>query len=172
MAILSRSRKRKLETPVYLWDWKKNEIDEEAVSKADYIIHLAGANMANKRWSNRRKQLLHDSRVKSAQLLFKEVKKRSNDLKAYISASAIGYYGTVTTDKIFTETDPPADDFLGKTCHEGEKSADSFKELGIRIVVIRTGIALTRKGGALSKMMAPIKLGLGAAIGTGRQYIP
>jgi len=172
VAILSRSKRPGTSVPVYFWDWSKNVIDEEAINGVEFIIHLAGANIADKRWSTKRKALLLHSRVKSAQLLFAEVRKQRTELKTFITASAIGYYGTVTTEKIFTETDPPADDFLGDTCREWEAAADKFEALGIRTVKVRTGVALSEKGGALTKMMTPINLGVGAAIGSGKQYMP
>lgn len=172
VSILSRWKRHRMNVPVHHWDWSKNEIEVEAIEQADYIIHLAGANIADKRWTAERKQLIIDSRINTAQLIFSKAKEENNKLKAFISASAIGYYGTVTSDKIFSETDSPAKDFLGETCRDWEESADRFVELGIRTVKIRTGIVLSGKGGALTKMMAPIKFGVGAAIGSGQQYMP
>ena len=172
VSILGRTRKNKKSIPTYIWDWSKQEIENEAIDTADYIIHLAGANIAGKKWTVNRKQLILDSRVKTGKLLFDKIKERNRDLKAFISASAIGYYGAITSDKLFTETDPAANDFLGDTCSLWEKSADRFKESGIRTVKIRTGVVLTSQGGALSKMITPVKLGIGSAIGSGKQYLP
>lgn len=156
----------------YSWNYQKNELDNKAFEKVDYIIHLAGANIGEQRWTRSRKELIIESRVKTAQLIFDEIKKRNNSLKAFISASAIGYYGTVTTETIFKETDLPANDFLGSVCKKWEEIADKFKEKGIRTVKIRTGVVLTEKEGALSKMITPVKMGMGSAIGTGKQYLP
>ena len=147
-------------------------LQKKAIDEADYIIHLAGANIGDKRWTDKRKQLIIDSRVKSAQLLFDTIKDRNKILKAFISASAIGYYGAITSDKIFTETDPAANDFLGETCRLWEQSAGQFNGLGIRTVKIRTGVVLTSQGGALAKMVAPVKIGIGSALGSGKQYLP
>ena len=105
-------------------------------------------------------------------MIFNKIKEQNKDLKAFISASAIGYYGTTTSQKIFTETDPPANDFLGDTCRQWEQICDKFNDSGIRTVKIRTGVVLTKQGGALSKMAIPIKLGVGSVIGKGRQYLP
>ena len=105
-------------------------------------------------------------------MIFEKLKENTNQVKAFISASAIGYYGTISTDKIFSETDAPANDFLGETCQQWEQSADRFEELGIRVVKIRTGVVLAKHGGALAKMITPINLGIGSAIGNGRQYLP
>lgn len=172
VAILSRARRQDTDIPTYTWDLDKREIEKEAIETADYIIHLAGANIGDKRWTAKRRKLIVDSRVKSGQLIFEKLKENKNQLKAFISASAIGYYGTITTDKIFSETDPPSSDFLGETCRQWEQSADSFEKLGIRTVKIRTAVVLTKQKGALAKMITPVKLGIASAIGSGRQYLP
>ena len=173
VAILSRaSRQDIIDIPTYFWNIDKNEIDKEAIEAADYIIHLAGVNIGEKRWTTKRKQIIIDSRVKSGQLLFYKIKETKSKLKAFITASAIGYYGTITTNKIFSETNPPSNDFLGETCRQWEQSADCFETLGIRTVKIRTGVVLTKKGGVLAKMITPVKLGIGSAIGNGKQYLP
>jgi uncharacterized protein (TIGR01777 family) len=172
VAILSRASRPNIDIPTYACNFDKSEIDNKAIEAADYIIHLAGANIGEKRWTNKRKQLIIDSRVKSGQLIFHNIKERKNKLKAFISASAIGYYGTQTTDIIFSENEPPANDFLGEVCRQWEKSADSFETLGIRTVKIRTGVVLTKERGALAKMITPVKFGIGSAIGNGRQYLP
>lgn len=172
VAILGRTCQKNGETPTYSWDIDKNEIEKEAIEKADYIIHLTGANISESKWTAKRKKLIIDSRVKSAQLIFEKLKENTNQVKAFISASAIGYYGTISTDKIFSETDPPSNDFLGETCRQWEQSVDRFEELRIRAVKIRTGVVLAKHGGALAKMITPIKLGIGSAIGNGRQYLP
>ena len=105
-------------------------------------------------------------------MIFEKLKENKNHVKAFVSASAIGYYGAITTDRIFTETDLPYSDFLGETCRQWEQTADNFARLGIRTVKIRTGIVLTKQRGALAKMMTPVKFGIGSAIGTGRQFMP
>lgn len=172
VVILGRARQKVSETTTYTWDIEKNEIEKEAIEKADYIIHLAGANITEKRWTAKRKKLILDSRVKSAQLIFKKLKENKNQVKAFISASAVGYYGAITSEKILYETDPPSNDFIGDTCRQWEQSADRFEELGIRVVKIRTGVVLIKHGGALAKLITPFKLGVGSAIGNGRQYLP
>src|SRR4051812_20449630 len=152
VAVLSRTKKHLPGITTYVWNVSKNEIENGVIEKANYIIHLAGENIAGKRWTNKRRQRIIDSRVKPAMLLFEEVKKRNKNLSAFISASAVGYYGAVTSSKIFNESDPPANDFLGETCRQWEQAADSFKQLDIRTVKIRTGVVLANDGGALSKM--------------------
>ncbi|WP_372645100.1 TIGR01777 family oxidoreductase [Ancylomarina sp.] len=172
VAILSRSKKNNTPFKTYLWDPTNNQIDPEAIASSDYIIHLAGANIAEKKWTPLRKQFILDSRVQSAKLIFNEVRKQKKELKAFISASAIGYYGAITSDKVFTEEDTFADDFLGRTCKKWEQAAEQFQTLNIRTTILRTGLVLDKQGGALSKMSIPIKLGLGSSIGNGKQYLP
>lgn len=172
VAVLSRVNKQEGGISTYAWDVEKKEIDDRAIESADYIIHLAGASIDEERWTNERKQLILDSRVQSTRLLFDSTKRKNGKLKAFISASAIGYYGAITSNKILSETDPPANDFLGETCRQWEQSADMFEELSVRTVKIRTGVVLTKQGGALSKMIAPVKMGIGSAIGSGNQYLP
>jgi len=172
IAILSRTTKNENTLPTYHWNLEKNEIEKEAIQWADFIINLAGENIGEKRWTEKRKQQIIDSRVKAGELLFNTTKEQNKKLKAYISASAIGYYGAATSTKIFTETDNSATDFLGKTCDKWEKVTDKFTTLGIRTVKIRTGVVLTKEGGALSKMITPIKIWMGSALGTGKQYLP
>jgi len=172
VAVLSRAESKQQKIQTYRWDPDKFEIDRDAIASADYIINLSGANIGEKRWTTKRKQEIKESRVKSGKLIFGELNKQNRNLKAYISASAIGYYGTVTSDKIFNESDPPGDDFLGWTCRAWEEVADRFKGAGIRTVKIRTGLVLTKQGGALSKMIIPVKTGFGSALGTGKQYMP
>lgn len=172
VSIIGRAKHQISSMKSYLWNPDKDEIEPGAIENADYIIHLAGAGIADKRWSAKRKKLILDSRVKTGQLIFEEVKKQKKNPKAFISSSAIGYYGAITSDKVFSEKDPPANDFLGDVCRNWEKMADEFGDLGIRTVKIRTGVVLTKKGGALSRMMIPVKMGIGSPIGSGKQYMP
>lgn len=171
VSFLSRANHQITSEKIYTWNYQKKKLDNKAIEKADYIIHLAGANIGEKRWTKSRKKLIVDSRVKTTQLIFEKIKKNNKSLKAFISASAIGYYGTITSERIYKETDLPANDFLGNTCKQWEGKVDSFYELRIRTVKIRTGVVLTEKDGALSKMIIPVKMGIGSAIGTGKQYL-
>ena len=172
VAILSRQSNPDGDIPVYKWDPFKNMIDKEAISTADYIIHLAGAGIGDKRWTKKRRQLIYDSRIKTCEFLFNKVQESGTKLKAFITASGIGYYGAVTSEKIFCETNQPSGDLIGEICRQWENSANRFEESGIRTVKIRTGIVLTRKGGAMARMIIPVKMGIGSALGSGRQYIP
>ncbi|MCL7754669.1 TIGR01777 family oxidoreductase [Polaribacter sp. Z022] len=164
VAILSRNPKNKNE---FKWDISSNYIDENALKNTDYIIHLAGASIADKRWTKNRKQLIIDSRVESANLLFRKVRDLKIHLKGFISASAIGFYGTYTSSKIFIETDNSGNDFLAKVCKKWEAAALQFKNDNTPTTILRTGIVLTKKGGALAKMNTPII----TPLGNGKQYI-
>ena len=170
--ILSRSPRPNSTTPSYSWNIDRNLIDREAINNCDFIIHLAGANIGAKRWTRKRKKEILNSRVGSIDLIYNNIDKNNNRLKAFISASAIGYYGALTSEHIFTETDNAATDFLGETCNSWEQAADKFSGIGVRTVKIRTGVVLSKEGGALSKLLLPVKLGLASAIGTGKQYMP
>ncbi len=169
---LSRSRKNNSSVPTFIWDINKQYLEDGALDNVNHIIHLAGAGIADKRWTEKRKQEIIDSRTKSAELLFNEITKLDKKPDTFISASAIGYYGAITSKKIFTEEDKPANDFQGKVCQLWEKSADKFDELKIRTVKLRFGVVLSEKGGALKKMILPTKLGIGSALGSGKQYLP
>ena len=168
--ILSRGKTKK--TNVFHWDIEKKHIDNEAIINADYIIHLAGAGIADKRWTKSRKKQLIASRVDSTNLLFEKVKELNPNLKGFISASGIGFYGAITSKKIFQENDAPNNDFLSKICILWEKEVYKFNSLNIRTVVLRTGVVFSKEGGALEKIIKPIKLGAGASLGSGKQYMP
>jgi hypothetical protein len=109
--------------------------------------------------------------VETAKLLFDKVKNVQPPLKVFISASGISYYGLKTTSTIFMENDPPSNDFIGTCCVLWEKAADEFSEFG-RVVKLRTGIVLTHQGGALEKIAKPVKIGFGAPLGKGSQWVP
>ena len=172
VGLLSRSEKNDGTFKTYKWNIKDNYLDPEALESCDYIIHLAGAGIADKAWTAGRKKEIIESRVLSTDLLYNQVKKHKTPLKAFISASAVGYYGQVTSNKNFTEKDKSANDFVGKTCFLWEQAAEQFEDLGIRTVRLRIGVVLMEKGGALEKMVQPIRMGFGSPLGSGKQYIP
>ncbi len=156
----------------FIWDPEKRYADPEAFEGVDFIVHLAGANIGEKRWTKRRKSEILESRVNSAEFLFETVKSLGINLKGFISASASGIYGSETSEKIFNETDPPAGDFLGSVCKLWEESADAFERAGIRTVKIRSGVVLDKRDSALSRLMMPAKFGFLVQIGSGEQYMP
>ncbi|HXU28040.1 MAG TPA: TIGR01777 family oxidoreductase [Bacteroidia bacterium] len=172
VSVLSREKREHATYKTYVWNVEKEEVDEEAILKADYIIHLAGEGIADKRWTDKRKQEIIDSRVKSANLLLKKVKQLKKPIKAFVTASGVGYYGAVTNNKIYSETDSPGNDFLARTCVLWEAAADEFALLGTRVVKIRTGIVLEKNSGFFTKLRLPVKLFCAAVFGNGRQFLP
>ncbi len=175
VTILTRDKNRTSKHPnitYSFWDIDKGIIDKDELLSANYIVHLAGAGIADKPWSSNRKKEILDSRVEPIRLIHNSLKNNAHQLKAFISASGVGYYGAITTNTIFDEKASAANDFLGKTCLQWEQAVDEIAELPIRTVKLRTGIVLAKNGGALPKMMQPFKFGLGAALGTGKQIMP
>jgi uncharacterized protein len=173
VSILSRSKKTNTEAIFYYtWDVEKQTIEDEAIQKADYVIHLAGENIAGERWSKKRKESILSSRVLSAQLIYNAVQKSDKKPEAFISASAVGIYGAINGRAICTEDMQPANDFLGLTCQKWEAAAKPFEKLGIRTVKIRTGLVLGKNEGLLAKLSPIFKLRLGSALGSGKQYMP
>jgi len=156
----------------YRWDPDKGYIDTEALKRIDYIIHLAGANIGEKRWSKKRKLEIINSRVESARLLYKYIDSEGINLKAFISASATGIYGTSASQKIYTEKDIPSNDFLGDVCSQWEAAADLFHSHGVRTVKIRTAVVLEKTDSALSKLMKPARFGFLVRLGNGFQPMP
>lgn len=170
VAYLSRRKESIPNVKVYQWDIAKGYIEDSAVESADYIVHLAGAGIADKRWTDSRKKEIIDSRIKPVDLL-KDKLTKNNKLKAFVSASAIGFYGGDTGEKRIDENHAVGNDFLAECTKLWEKSADKIAELEIRTTKVRVGIVLSNKGGALPKLLQPIKLGFGAALGSGKQWM-
>jgi len=155
-----------------LWDVAKKTIDVAALQKADHIIHLAGAGVMDKKWTDAFKKEIISSRADSAALLIDALKKKENKVKTFISASAIGYYGEDEPGKIpFEETAPADSAFLGEVCRLWEASVEPVKEQEIRLVKIRIGIVLSREGGALKEFVTPLKFGLATVLGSGKQVM-
>jgi len=164
VVILSRNPTEKNE---FEWNISKKMIDEKAFDSVDFIIHLAGAGIADERWTSKRKKILIDSRVKSANLLFQKVKELNISLKGFISASGIGFYGAITSDNIFEESDDLGSDFIASICEKWETAALQFEKEKIPVTILRTGIVLSENGGALEKMRTPIV----TPLGSGKQYL-
>ncbi|CAN5186500.1 TIGR01777 family oxidoreductase [soil metagenome] len=156
----------------FVWDVKKGTMDSQALEGVDVIIHLAGAGVAEKRWSTERKKEIIESRTKSSTLLYQTLKNEKHSVKAVVSASAIGIYGFGLDDnKVMTEESPAGTDFLSNVVVEWEKAINQITSLGIRLAKIRIGIVLSEKGGALVEMAKPVKLLVGSPLGTGRQLL-
>jgi uncharacterized protein (TIGR01777 family) len=155
------------------WNPGKSMIDREAIKKSDHIIHLAGAGIADKRWTKKRKKEIADSRIAGSNLIVKSLLEIPNKVQTVVSASGIGWYGPDRTeiDHAFIETDPAYPDFLGKTCELWEQSIHSITDAGKRLVILRTGIVLSNNGGALKEFRKPLRARVAAILGSGKQII-
>ena len=171
ISILARKNTALKNVKVYLWDIEQQTIDPAAFEGIDTVIHLAGEGIADKRWTAERKKEIVDSRIKSAHLLYKTIHETKAKVSTFISASAVGYYGN-RGDEFLWEDSEPGKGFLAKCCVLWEKAADEGLNLGIRVVKIRLGIILSGDGGALPAMAKPIKLFVGAPLGSGKQWVP
>jgi uncharacterized protein (TIGR01777 family) len=168
---LSRHKDLGAEFPAYQWDLKKGTIDEAAIEKADYIVNFAGAGIADKPWTKARKQLIIDSRVDSTRLLKKYIAQKKSPLRAYIAASAVGYYGN-RGEQLMKESDPPGSQgFLSESVKLWENAIQEVASTGTRTAVIRIGIVLSTQGGALEKILLPFKFFNGAYFGDGQQWV-
>jgi uncharacterized protein len=155
----------------YRWSVTGKYVDPKALENVDAIIHLAGAGVAEKRWTTERKKEILESRAKSTELIYETLQSQPNQVKAVISATAVGYYGLSTSDEWYDETRGAGNDFLASVCKEWEACADPIETLGKRLVKIRVGVVLSNKGGALIQMAQPVKWGVGAALGSGKQWV-
>lgn len=172
VSILSRApQKVKTDTSVYLWDIRTGIIDPEALKGVQYIIHLAGAGIADKAWTKRRKETLRNSRVQSTQLLRQALSQHNHQVKGFISASAIGYYGADAGQQLLSEDSAPGRDFLAEVTEAWEEGVDEIQGLGIRTVKLRIGVVLSKEGGALPPLALPIKLFVGSPLGSGKQIM-
>lgn len=152
----------------FLWEVEQGKIDPEAIEWADAIIHLAGAGVAEKRWTSERKKLILESRTKSTELLFKAIQGAVHKPNAFISASAVGYYGFNTGPILVEETTSPGDDFLAQVVIAWENEVKKIESLSIRTVMLRIGIVLDADGGALGEMLKPP---VAAPLGSGDQWM-
>jgi uncharacterized protein (TIGR01777 family) len=146
-------------------DWAR-EIDG-----AGAVVNLAGAGMADKRWTPTRKALLRSSRIDSTRSLVAAVQAASTRPAVFVHGTAIGYYGSTLSDRTHDESSPPGSDFLSRLALEWERVTDPLAQISCRLVIVRTGIVISRDGGALPPMARPFKFFVGGRIGSGRQYM-
>jgi uncharacterized protein len=151
------------------WDVKKQEIDIAALQQADHIIHLAGAGVMEKKWTDSYKKEIISSRVDSAGLIVNSLKQNVNRVRTVISASAVGWYPA--GENMHTEEEPADNSFLGETCRLWEESIAPVAQLNKRLVKFRIGIVLSAAGGALKEFIQPLRLGIAAILGNGKQVI-
>ncbi|MGZ3873517.1 MAG: TIGR01777 family oxidoreductase [Mucilaginibacter sp.] len=166
---LSRKPGKAPRVKTFLWDVGNGEIDEHCTDGVDIIIHLAGAGIAEKRWTDERKKELIDSRTKSIGLIYQLLRAKKHTVTTVLSASAIGYYSD-RGDELMTEDSPPSNDFMSRCCVAWEAAVDEGSALNLRIVKFRTGVVLDN-GGALKQMELPVKLYAGSPLGSGKQWV-
>jgi uncharacterized protein len=152
------------------WDGRTTERWLYLVDQVDALVHFAGTSLGGGPWTEARRQEILESRILGGQALAGAVRASSARPKLLVQASAIGYYGT-SEQATFTETDPPGDDWLAAVCLAWEKATQDVEDLGVRRVIVRTGLVLDRRQGVLPQMALPVRLGFGGPIGSGRQWL-
>lgn len=167
---LTRKKNPALDVEQHEWDWEKEKIDGQAFQGIYAVVHLAGTSLNEKRWTRSFKEEIHRSRIKSTAFLAGVMSRQTHKPEVFISGSAAGYYGHLTSEHIYKEADQAGDDFLARTCVDWERAAIIDPTAGIRNVQLRTGVVLTDRGGALPEMLKLFRPGLGAQLGHGRQY--
>jgi len=171
VSYLSRKKEPIPNVKVYKWDVTKGIIEEEALAKADYLIHLAGAGIADQRWTRARQQEIITSRTQSIELIARHLQGRPYKLKAFVSSSATGFYGANTGDIRLTEETRSGTDFLSHVTRSWENASELIQNVGVRTTKLRVGVVLSTEGGALPKIAAPIRWGVGSPLGSGKQWV-
>lgn len=168
---LGRTRRERPGVRSFVWDLHSGTMDKASLIGVDHIVHLAGAGIAEKRWTDTRLKELIESRTVSARLLLSVVKEEQIPIKSFVSAAGIGYYGANTSSHVYTENDSAGTDTIAMISRVWEEAVDEWRTV-TRVVKLRTPIVLSRNGGALGKLVLPSKFGLGAALGSGDQWMP
>lgn len=152
------------------WDPVAGTIDAAALEGADAVVHLAGAGIGDRRWSEARKRVLRDSRIAGTRLLVETLATLARPPRVLVSASAVGYYGN-RGDEVLTEDSAPGEDFLATLCRDWELATTPAVAAGVRVVLARAGVVLDRSGGMLPRLLGPFRLGLGGRVGSGTQWV-
>lgn len=171
--LLTRNKELAKSNNHYLyWNLEDVNIDIDIPTSIyiDHVVHLVGANIGERRWTKKRKAELLESRLKSGNMMFEQLKNRTPE--SVTTVSAIGYYGAVTSDHVFKEEDPHHPDFLGVLCDQWESVNSKLGSIANRHINLRLGVVLAQNGGILSKIAPLFRLGLGSSIGSGKQYMP
>lgn len=157
---------------VHKWDAKTGDGWSDLITEDTAIVNLAGAGIADKRWTDERKALIINSREDAGKAVVDAVQKSGIKPKVVIQSSAVGYYGSDTSDAVITEDSPAGHDFLADVCVKWESSVQALVEQGVRVATIRTGVVLSMYGGAFPRQLLPFRLFAGGPIGNGKQYFP
>jgi len=171
VSIMTRSQEKVKNLKAFYWDIKKQEIDEKCLDGVDTIIHLAGENIADGRWTDERKKALVSSRTESIGLIYDLMKRKEHQVKTVLSASAVGIYGD-RGEEILDETSKPGIGFLAYCCEEWEKAVEQGTDLGLRVAKFRIGLLLTPKGGVLGIFKLMVKTFTATKLGSGEQWFP
>lgn len=164
------TKKENQDIKYFKWDTENDEIDDQAVEWADHIINLAGETVGQ-RWKDKTRDKILRSRVAATQLLIDALERQNKKVVSFTNASAIGIYGDDTGDIKLDENSSKGDGFLASVAKCWERTAEGANDFTNRLIIMRIGVVLTPKGGAMEKMVQPIKFGVGSALGTGRQWI-
>lgn len=168
---LGRSRTSKKDVKSYIWNIREGFVENDALESANIVVHLAGAGIADQRWTDSRKEIILQSRVQSTRLLYTKLAKAEGICETVVAASAIGIYGMDTGDSWLDESSAVGEGFLAEVTSQWEKEIERLNELKLRLVTLRTGIVLSENGGALPKMAKPVRMNVGAVLGSGKQYM-
>lgn len=172
VVILTRQQGRGTQSQSVAWSGQDQSEIEECIGDADAVIHLAGANVGDQKWSKPRKDLIRSSRLQTGRTLAQAVKNSKGGPSVFVQASAVGYYGNLCGPERLTENMPSGDDFLADVCVQWEESTVHLEEEGVRHVIARLGVVLSGDGGALPRMSKPFQFGMGAPLGDGKQPFP
>lgn len=153
------------------WDGKTSRGWAEIIEETDVVVNLAGAGVADKRWTDDRKAVLLNSRLNAGRAVLEAINKAVSKPAVLVQSSAVGYYGGRLDDKIMTEESEPGDDFLADLCVQWESVTDPVLEMGVRQVMIRTGLVLDPEGGVLPRVALPFKFFVGGPVGSGQQWM-
>lgn len=167
-SVLGRSKKINSPFPNFKWDYASDYLEAEALDGIDTIVHLAGAGVAEQKWTKDRKTVIFESRTQTSHLLYKRLKEGNHSVKTVVAASAIGIYGSDTGNAIVKESSPVGHDFLAHVTDAWELATRKYAELGIRVVQLRIGVVLSSEGGALVELLKPP---VAAGLGKGNQYM-
>jgi uncharacterized protein (TIGR01777 family) len=165
-------RRRPLAADEVQWDPSgdaSGAVDRERLAGLDAVVHLAGAGIGDRRWTDAHKRKIRESRVVGTETISRAMAELDPRPKALVTASAVGWYG-ITGDQIVDETHPPGSGFLAEVCREWEQAADPARDAGIRVAQARSGVVVAGTGGAFGRMMPLFRLGLGGRLGSGRQW--
>jgi uncharacterized protein len=174
LVLLSRqpgSREAAPNTKWLVWEPGASGGWEESIDGADGVVNLAGEGIAEKRWTERQKQIIRSSRIDSTRALVQAIAEAKTKPKFLINASAVGYYGA-RGDETLTEESAAGKDYLARVCVDWEEEARKAEDHGVRVALLRTGIVLAKGKGALAKMVPPFKFFAGGPLGSGKQWMP